>query len=131
MAKTLTLDITRPIIMAATRKRASLCMIAKAVHQAGGRYPKVTSDTVSFNMGETRYTYPLPARAAVELRKFDDEGKLAVKPFKVVLAGNLASTRPVAHPEAPDPDKVRKRRKSKAVRRTNERHNGKQVIKSA
>lgn len=94
MAKTLKLKITADVIKGATAENSAKCMIAQAVRLAGGRSTHVTAESVSFNMGDKRYTYPLPAKAAVELIKFDTDKK-SVKPFVVTLAGHTGFVRDV------------------------------------
>lgn len=93
MSRSFTLKVTEAVIVEATREDSAHCMIAVAVYQAGGRYPTITKETVSFNYHGTRYTYPLPAKAALELVRFDEGEKIV--PFVVQLAGNSAAVRPV------------------------------------
>lgn len=93
MARSFTLKVTAACITMAARENSVKCMIAQSVKEMGGRHPVVTRERVSFNLDGTHYSYPLPAKAAVELIKFD-EGK-AVNPFVIQLHGATATTRPV------------------------------------
>lgn len=90
-----TLKITKNLIIEAARENSAKCMIARAIHEAGGTYPSVTKELISFNKDGVRYSYPTPARAAKELVRFD-EGE-DIQPFVVRLSRNVCSTRPVAY----------------------------------
>ena len=94
MAKTISLKITQKVINESSKANSSKCMIARAVRLAGGRSIQVTRESVAFHMGDTRYSYPLPAKAAIELMKFDGNPK-SVKPFVVTLPGSSGYERPV------------------------------------
>lgn len=94
MAKTINLKITQKVIDASSKANSSKCMIARAVRLAGGRSIQVTRESVSFHLGDKRYSYPLPAKAAIELMKFDSSPK-SVKPFMVTLAGASGYERPI------------------------------------
>lgn len=84
-----TVSITKEILDSAVPENSGHCAIAQALRHMGASSTRVTADTVVFNMDNKRYTYPLPAKAAVELIKFD-EGK-PVKPFKFILQGNCGT----------------------------------------
>jgi hypothetical protein len=89
------LNITQELISMAESANSARCMIAQAVRlQLGGTSVNVTAESVSYNLDGNRYTHPLPARAAVELKKFDED-KTSVRPFQFVLDGRLAFARPV------------------------------------
>jgi hypothetical protein len=94
MAKTLKLKITQKVIDESSKANSSKCMIARAVRLAGGRSIQVTRESVAFHMDDKRYSYPLPAKAAVELIKFDGNPK-SVKPFVVTLHGASGYERPI------------------------------------
>lgn len=94
MAKTLNLKITQKVIDDSSKANSSKCMIARAVRLAGGRSIQVTRESVAFHLGDKRYSYPLPAKAAIELMKFDSNPK-SVKPFMVTLAGASGYERPI------------------------------------
>lgn len=98
MAKTINLKITQKVIDVSSKSNSSKCMIARAVRIAGGRSIQVTRESVTFHLGEKRFQYPLPAKAAVELMKFDSNKK-SVKPFVVTLSGASGYERPIIkHP---------------------------------
>lgn len=127
MAKSLTLKITQKIIDDAVSKNSAHCMIAQAARMAGASSTNVTAEAITFNMGDMRYTYPLPARAAAELVKFDKNKKLA-EPFQFTLDGRTAFERPVKHnPNAKKRGPTKKRAKPTA-KRSVRRFHGLRVI---
>ena len=144
MAKTLTLKITQKVINESSKANSSKCMIARAVRLHGGRSIQVTRESVSFHMADKRYTYPLPAKAAVELMKFDANPK-SVKPFVVTLSGASGYERPITKTKGHknggpkkkvDVTKILKgsrksvSTKAKGAKRTNRRFLGLRVIQS-
>jgi hypothetical protein len=124
--KSLTLNITQKIIDEAVPLNSSKCMIAQAVRHAGGSSVHVTAETVRFNLGETRFTYDLPPKAVVELYKFEED-KHSVQPFRVVLDGRGASSRPVRH-HAGKRGPTKKKHQKSAPRRTVRRFHGLRII---
>lgn len=129
-----TLKITQRLIDEATQKNSRTCMIAQAIRGIGGWSTHVTAESVSFNLGEKRYTYPLPPRAVVELLKFD-KNKGAVSPFSIVLRGNTGFMRPVAQRPALGKRTQKRKYKTKptgrpkgAPRRSERRYHGLRVI---
>lgn len=129
--KTITLNITQALIDEATQKKSTTCMIAQAIRHAGGRSTHVTAENVSFNLGDSRFTYPLPARAAVELRKFDRDKK-SVRPFRFALDGRSAFSRPVIkRPHATKRGPTKHRRHKRGPRRSERRYHGLRVIEVA
>lgn len=124
MARSFTLKITQRCITVSSRENSVKCMIAQAVKDAGGHYPVVTKERVSFNKDGIHYSYPLPAKAAVELIKFDEGQK--VEPFIIQLQGATATTRPVPERKPPQRRKsdITKILKGARTRRKSDRTNG-------
>jgi hypothetical protein len=125
--KSLTLNITQKIIDEAVPLNSSKCMIAQAVRHAGGCSVNVTAESVTFNIDETRFTYPLPPKAAIELLKFEED-KRSVQPFRVVLDARRALSRPVdRRPHAVKRGPTKKKQKP-GPRRSVRRFHGLRVI---
>jgi hypothetical protein len=119
MSKSMTINITQKAIDERVSKNSSKCMIAQAVRLAGGRSTHVTAESVTFNLGNTRYTFPLPAKAAVELLKFEED-KSTVAPFKLKLRNGFERpviTRPHAKKRGPTKKQQRRSTACRTVRR--------------
>lgn len=123
MSRSFTLKITQAVIAEAAREDSAKCLIAMAIHAVGGRYPAVSKEVISFNYHGTRYTYPTPAKAAMELVRFDEGEEIA--PFVISLSGHSASERPVHYVK-----KVVKRTQAKLPNgaRRKRRHSGRTRI---
>lgn len=119
--KSLSLNITEPIIRKSIPKNATYCMIANPVRAKGKTSVRVTTEVVVFNDGIWRYTYQLPAKAAVNLIKFDAGKKVA--PFKTVLNAATASVRPVIF-RGPNKRKRSPNKPRHSVRRCIRRYHG-------
>jgi hypothetical protein len=129
--KSTTLKIPQDLIDEATSANSARCMIAQAVRlQLGGTSVNVTAESVSYNLDGNRYTHPLPARAAVELKKFDED-KTSVRPFQFVLDGRLAFARPVKKRPLATKRGPTTRRRNPAASRSIRRFHGLRVIEVA
>lgn len=127
--KSHTINITQKILDKATPEDSGHCVIAQAVRKLGGKSVRVTAERVLFNLGGLRHDYPLPARAAVELVKFDRRGKKAIGPFKFVLSANTGTAVAVEKRKPQGPYKPRKKRgKKKGPRFCKRRFHGLRVI---
>lgn len=128
--KTYNVYVTREIIDNAERNDSAHCMAADAIRETidGVWSLDVSSELIRFNLGETRYMYPTPARVSVEAQKFDDDGPEAVQPFKFSLDGRQACSAPVIRygprgkPNKPRTSPNRKRKPG--VRWTKRRYSG-------
>lgn len=128
--KTMTLKITQDLINEAMQKDSAKCMIAQAVRMAGGSSTRVTAEHVAFNIDDVRYTFPMPAKASVELLKFDHSKKDA-KPFTITLDGRQGFSRPVIrHPERKGrgPTKAKRKPGFPKIRRSERRYHGLRVL---
>lgn len=126
-----TVHVTQEIINLATPENSARCVLAQALRHIGATSTRVTADNVSFNKDNKRYTYSLPAKAAVELVRFD-EGK-SIKPFKFTLHGNCGTVMDVVKkaPYGPYKKKAktkRAKRKSKSPRFCVRRFHGIRII---
>ena len=119
----LLVHVTHDLIADSVQQDSRHCMIAEAVRNRGFKGVVVTAETISFNDGQTRYMYPMPARIATKLLAFD-AGK-PVKPFDITLNGNTALARPIykRKPVGPATQKRAKRGKRTVVKST-QRRNG-------
>lgn len=124
------IEVTQAIIDEAKERNSSSCMIAQALRHAGASSTNVTAESASFNMAGFRYQYPLPARAAAALIKFDED-KSSVKPFKFRLAAAQGFVRPMK--KRLDPKRAGKKRRAKSktrqqATRSNRRFHGLRMI---
>jgi hypothetical protein len=125
-----TVNVTREIIDEATPLNSARCMIAQAVRHFGGTSTNVTAESVAFNLDGARYVYPLPAKAVVQLIKFDNKAGKAIRPFKFQLSANTGLMKEIQERE-PHGAHKKKTRKSKGKRdtvRTVRRFHGLRVI---
>ena len=127
MTKSFQVNITQEIINSASVADSSKCMIAQALRMRGCSSTNVTAESATFNFGDTRYTFPLPASAAVELMKFD-QGKDGVKPFTFVLNGKTGFTRPINRNPPQAKRGPTKKRGPNAAKRCKRRFHGLRVI---
>lgn len=129
--RSITVKISQEVIDEANSRDSSKCMIAQALRMAGASSTNVTAESASFNMDGMRYTYPMPAKAAVELIRFDTDKSL-VKPFTFILDGRLGFSRPVIKRPNNHRGKTKHATKSNpqlaAARRTIRRHHGLRMI---
>lgn len=125
--KTIAVRITPELIRDSVKEDSSKCMIAQALRLEGAHSVHVTTESASFNLGATRYTYPLPARAAKELIQFDRD-KSKVRPFEFRINLDRAYSRPVLR----RPNRKKRgptvHRKAQTVKRSKRRFHGLRII---
>jgi hypothetical protein len=126
-AKSITINITKEILEESVSADSSKCMIAQALRLKGASSVNVTAESVSFNMDETRFTYPLPARVAVKFLKFD-ESKNSIRPFSFQLQSQLAFSRPVI--KCPNRTKRGPTKIGHAYKRSKRRFHGLRVLEA-
>lgn len=129
LAKSFNLTITQDLIAEATQKNSNYCMIAQALRYRGASSTNVTAETVRFNLDGVRYSYPLPAKAAAELLKFDD-GK-SVKPSKLKISANTGFASPIRRsPKGYVKGPHRKKAAKSGVKQSTRRYQGLRMLEN-
>lgn len=124
--QSITVNVSEEVLNNSTKAESSKCMIAQALRKKGAYSVNVTAESARFNLGDTRYHYPLPAKAAVKLIEFD-KGNIP-EPFKFVLKANTGTCAPVARPVRKSRGKTKKQSTKPTTLRCKRRFHGLRVI---